>query len=69
MVCNAMIREEQNAHSSRSLFRTIRGPGNWKLSEESLKRPNDRGMPVAEIALATTDRFIAAAVRRFYRDK
>ena len=69
MVCNAMIREEQNAHSSRGLSRTIRGPGNWKLSEESLKCPNDRGMPVGELAPATTDRLIAAAVRRFYRDE
>jgi|SRR5580704_592382 short-subunit dehydrogenase len=78
---------------------TRRLDGNGKLSEESLKRPNDRGMPAAEcarqivtaiekrrrelvmtasgkagqwfrlIAPAMTDRFIATAVHRFYRDE
>jgi short-subunit dehydrogenase len=78
---------------------TRRLDGNGRLSEESLKRTNDRGMPVAEcarqivraiekrrrelvmtaagkagqwirlIAPGLTDRFVADAVRRFYRDQ
>ncbi len=78
---------------------TRRLAGDGQLSQESLKRPNDRGMPVEEctrqivaaiekrrrelvmtaagkagqwmklIAPGMIDRYVANAVRRFYRDQ
>jgi short-subunit dehydrogenase len=78
---------------------TRRLAGDGKLSDESLSRPNDRGMPVGQcarqivraierrrrelvmtasgkagqwiklIAPGLTDRFVANAVRRFYKDE
>jgi short-subunit dehydrogenase len=78
---------------------TRRLAGDGKLSDESLKHPNDRGMPVDEcarqivraiegrrrelvmtaagkvglwiklLAPGMTDRFVARAVKRFYRDR
>ena len=78
---------------------TRRLDGHGQLSDESVQRPNDRGMPVAEcarqivraiekrrrelvmtaagkagqwmklIAPGLIDRFVADAVRRFYREQ